>query len=129
MSPVLRRIETPTRYGGLPIKGWLAGSAVFIGVVLIITVFKTPLAPTLTAISWLLLSPALVLSMWAHQQGVSVTTLLVDFVRHSTRRQSQLQHVPAPMLRGGIVLSGTLPRLSPRDPGPADHDSVLEVFR
>ena len=130
MTSVLRRIEAPTRYGGLPLKGWLVVAAAFIVIVLIITVFKTPVAPTLVFLSWFVISPSVILGMWAHQQGVSVPTLVADFLRYAARRRRRLiVHTPVERLRGGVVLTGAVPQLDAPDPtawNPAvDIDEVL----
>lgn len=117
MSNVLRRIDAPTRYGGLSIKGWLAAAAVFVGVVLALKVVRTPVLPSLVAFCWIVAAPAIVLVMWAYQQGVPVSTLLADFARYSLgRNRKPLVHEPAQALRGGIVIAGELPAALRRRP-------------
>lgn len=129
MTSVLRRIEAPTRYGGLPVKGWLAVAAAVICAALIVTVFKTPLAPTLVGLSWLVISPTAVLVLWAHQQGVSVPTLIVDFARYAARRRRhELVHHAAAVLRGGIALSGPMPGAADADPGWSPAVDLEEVL-
>jgi hypothetical protein len=114
VTTVLRRISSPTKYAGLSLKAWTTLIGVGGSIAVLITVLKTPLAPTLVVLSWGVLTPGAILLMWAHQQGVSVPVLLGDFVRYGARRRRRvLVHEPAEVLRGGIVLSGPLPTAAP----------------
>lgn len=125
MNSVLRRINAPTRYGGLSLKAWAGLISAGVTIVLVITVFKTPFLPTLLVLSWCVVSPGLFLAMWAHQQGVSIPILIGDFARYSlNRRQRLITHTPTAQLRGGVVLGGTVPALTQQLPDAATWDDL-----
>jgi hypothetical protein len=128
MTGVLRRIDAPTRYGGLSLKGWLGAMSALLALVLLVRVLRTPLMPTLVAVSWFVAAPSIVLLMWAHQQGVSVPTLAADFLRFTLRgRRAPLTHDPCEVLRGGVVIAGDLAR--ERAPGHARAPHDLAAVR
>lgn len=126
MSSVLRRIEAPTKYAGLSIKAWVGVAGSVAGVALLIFVAHTPLLPTLAVLSWFVASPAILLGLWAHQQGVSIPTLVADAMRWGARRRRRLlTHEPAELLRGGVLLAGDIPSLNDQAPAwtpDVDHE-------
>ena len=126
MSSVLRRIEAPTRYGGLSIKAWAIFGGSALAIVLVIRVLHTPIAPTLAFLSWCVVSPSILLGLWAHQQGVSVPTLIGDVLRWTARRgRRQINHDPKPLLSGGVMLVGEIPTADTTPTWTPEIDEVL----
>lgn len=109
MSTVFRRIDAPTRWGGLPLKAWAGLLTGGLAIVLAIRVLKTPLAPTLTVLAWFVVAPLVLLVLWAHQQGVSVPVLIADATRYALRRKRVIEHPPVDVLTGGVAIRGELP--------------------